>query len=461
MNDTLKKFTIVFGVNTQPLDKGIQKSETTIKKFGKVFNSVVATYFSYKVFQGAIQGFNDLNTKISNASDLMGYSSENLSALGGALKRFGGDTDSAISSLNSLSKGLQEARFGGGALVEVAKRYGITFTQSNGKLMSAEGLLMSLSKQMGRYDRQTRVAIASQLGLDDSLTRAFTDGGEELRKLIAEQKRFGVVSQKDIKLTTQFTKATLNLRDSFNGVVRMFSRLVLPALTKLLKLITRFVEFLKKHKQLVVIFFTALLVAMLPVLALLGKMAIASAVAFAPIFAVVAVVSAIALIIEDIYGYFMGWDSVTGDLAKKFPILGKALEAIRPIVMGIADVFKSIYEWITDPTWEKFANIFKVAGENIKTFILGALESVSAVFSGLIEKMTGFFGGLGGQVMDFLGFSNAPAISGGGNSQTNTNNITNNVTQNISSATPQQLANDFNALAIGSVNQQRQQQGVR
>ena len=462
MNETLKQYTIAFGVNTKPLEQGIQKSESTLKKFAKTFNAIAATYFSYKVFQGVIKGFADFNTKLGQSISLSGYSSENVTALGGALKRFGGDTNSAISSLNSLNSALHDAKFGGGALIETAKKYGIAFTDSNGKLMDAETLLYSLGNQLGKYDKQTRVAIASNLGLDESIVRAFSSGNGELKKLIDNQRKFGVISKQDIKISDGFNNAILDLKDSFAGITRALARFILPMLTKLIKLATQFIEFLKRHKQLVIAFFGALLIAMTPILAVFLKMAIASATAFAPIYAVVAVVAGIAAVVEDIYYYFMGWDSVTGDLVKRFPALGKALEFIRPLVMGIADTFSAIVDWIKDPTWDKFVNIFKVAGDAIKTYLLGALDLVKQSLSWIYDKTIGLLSKMGKWIGIGGGDTPAPApavVSASGGGQTN--NITNNVTQNITSATPKQLADSVNSLAVGSINAQRQQQGGR
>lgn len=459
MASNVKEFKVTINANTKPLEAGLKKTESSIKNFAKMFNGVVATYLSYKVFQSAIMGFTDMNLKISQATEAMGYSVENVSALGGALKRFGGDTDSAINSLNSLSKSLHEAKYGGGALIDVARKYGVAFTNSNGSMMNAENLLMSLGKQLGRYDRQTRMAIANQLGLDEAMVRAFADGGAELSKLIQQQKRFGVVSQADIKLSKNFNNAILDLKDSFGGVIKIFSRIVLPSLTKLLKLVTRFIEFLKKHKQLVIIFFGALAVAMLPVLAIFLKMAIASATAFAPIYAVVAIVSAIALIIEDIYYYFMGWDSVTGDLVQKFPLLGKVLEFIKPLVVGIVDTFSAIIDFLKDPSWDSFVNIFKVAGEAIKKYLLGALEKVKEMLMWIVDKFMGLINKIGG----WLGFGGGdetqappPVINGSGGGGNTTNNATYNVNQNITTDNGKAVADSFNT-AIRSVNQQKAQ----
>lgn len=456
MNDVLKQFRIVFGIDTKPLDSGVQKAESTLKRFGRVFNSIAATYFSYKIMQGVINGFAEFNTRLSHSTSLMGYNVENVTALGGALKRFGGDTQSVINSLNALNSGLHEAKFGGGALIETAKRYGIAFTNSNGKLMSAEQLLSSLSAQLQKYDKQTRVAIASQLGLDEGLVRAFSNGGAELQRLIDKQKQFGIVTAKDVKISDNFNNAILDLKDSFAGVTKSLARFILPLITKLLKLVTQFMEFLKKHRQFVIAFFSALLVAMLPILAIFAKMAIASAAAFAPIYAVVGVITAIALVAEDIYYYFMGWDSVTGDLVKKFPLLGKALEAIRPVFVAIKQAFSDIMDFLVDPSWDNFINIFLNIGKAIVEMLEKPIARIKSLLSDVVDSVKSFV--MDNAIVKFIfGENSAPVVPTTNNTSTTNNNVQ--VTQNISSATPKALADETKGLLTSQINQQRQQVG--
>lgn len=456
MNDVLKQFRIVFGIDTKPLDSGVQKAESALKRFGSVFSSIAATYFSYKIMQGVINGFAEFNSKLGHSTSLMGYNVENITAMGGALKRFGGDTQSVITSLNALNSGLHEAKFGGGALIEVAKRYGLSISTSNGKLMSAEQLLKSLSYQLQRYDKQTRVAIASQLGLDESLVRAFSNGGKELQRLIDKQKQFGIITAKDVKISNNFNNAVLDLKDSFSGIVKMFARFVLPLLTKLIKLLTSFVEFMKKHKQFVIAFFSALLVAMLPILAIFAKMAIASAAAFAPIYAVVGIITAIALVAEDIYYYFMGWDSVTGDLVKKFPLLGKALEAIRPVFVAIKQAFSDIMDFLADPSWDNFINIFLNIGKAIVEMLEKPIARIKSLLSDIVDSVKSFI--MDNAIVKFIfGENSTPVVPTTNNTSTTNNNVQ--VTQNITSATPKALADETKGLLTSQINQQRQQVG--
>lgn len=458
MENIIEQFKVVFGLDNSQFNDGIKETETTFKKFATNIVSIAGTYFSAQIFAGLLTQYAEFNNQLANSIKMLDISAEEASALGGVLKRYGGDVNSATSSLQSLSRALQEAKFGGGALIEVAKKYGIAFQNSDGSLMNSSQLLRSLGSQVTRFDKQTQLAIGSALGLDESLIRALSDGTANFNKLLARQKEFGVVTKEDLKLSSQFEMAMLDLKDSFGGVTRMLARLFMPIVTKMVNAFVDFIEYLKKHKALLLAFFSALLVALTPILATFIQMAIASATAFAPFYGIVAVITTIALICEDIYGYFMGWDTITGDLVKKFPALGVALEAIRPIVMGIKNVFVSIIDWLKDPTWEKFVNIFKTAGQVIKDLLMKPIRAVLDMINSAIDTLTGWL--TDNPVIKWIMGDDAPkapppppAPPAQVQSSNTTNNV--NVTQNIQSPTPKQLADQTNNLLQG-INSQRE-----
>lgn len=513
MNDILKEFKIVFGLDNKGLESGLKQSESSLIKFGKVFGGIAASIASYQLFKGIVTDFVAFNTELKNNIDFLGLSTEKTTALGNALKRFGGDTNSVINSVQSLAGHLEAAKQGGGALVEASKKFGIGFSP----FASAEDTLESLAKQMKNYSAQQRVAIAQSLGLDKSLVLAFKDGGAELENLIKKQKELGVTTQKDLEISKNFNNAFLDLKDIFSALMRDFSRVVLPAFTKLVKLFSQFIMFLRNHKALVIGFFAALLVALTPILLVFAKMAIASVAAFAPIYAIIGVITAIAAILEDIYYYFMGWESVTGKLVKKFPVLASILEVIRPIVVGIFETFSNIIDFISDPSWDSFLNIFKGLGNMIKDTINGALEFLISLvdklakkfsflapilnplkavivfikdaFAALFDMIANFsFDALisgikdfGKSIKDSIGgfFDSINPFSGGKQAEltpalqatpqmpsnayntqnANTYNINQNINQQISTATPKALADSTNKAMVDSVNQMRQQRG--
>lgn len=513
MGDILKEFKIVFGLDNKPLEQGIQKSENSLKSFGKALGALAATYLTADIFKGVINGFVDFNLQLSNGLALTGGNVEEVSALGNAMKRFGGDTNSVINTMKTMNSHLHEAKYGGGALIEVAKKYGLVISKG----ASAEQTITKLASQMGRFNRQTRVAIASQLGLDEAMTRAFADGGKELERLVNKQKALGVVTEKDLEISNQFNNAILDLKDLFSALMRDFARVVVPLFTKLVDLFYSFVEYVRKHKVLVLGFFAALVIALSPILIILAKMALASVAAFAPFYAIVAIITTLALIFEDIYYYFMGYDSVTGKLVEKFPLIASILNVIKPIVIGIVETFSNLLDFIINPSWDNFLNIFKSLGKVIIGTIKTPFEWLQMTVDKLIEKfpligvvlkpvkvivdniveafkwlmdalanfsLDGLKKGLesiknsvsdfGSNLLDkanplnwFKGDEKelkTPAVPTQ-NSVTNANNnnvynVNNNINQNITSATPQQLANSTNNIMLNSINQQRQQMGA-
>lgn len=382
MEQVLKQFTIAFGLNNTTLKSGLKDSENALNTFVNTAKRLLGAWVSFEFFKSAISNFIEYTMQLSNASLITGESAQSINALGGALKRFGGNTESAINAIKSINQHLHEAEFGGGALIEVSKKYGVVISKG----ATAEQTLLNLSKQMARFDRQTRVAIASQLGLDEAMVRAFEGGGKELEGLINQQKGLNLVSPKDESIAKRFSYALMDLKDIFTALMRDFARVILPSFTKLLNLFTGFVEFLRKHKIFVTAFFAGVLLALTPILLTLGKIAVASSLAFAPFYAIGAVIAGVALVFEDLLYYFKGYDSVTEKLVKRFPLLAVLIEPLRPIVLSIYDTFKSIYELITAPSWENLTKAFKSVGNVIKSLIELPLKAIKSLIEGLIQR---------------------------------------------------------------------------
>lgn len=463
MNEVIEQFKVVFGFDDKPLQDGIKKTESSLKGLGKVFGSLMASFVSFQAIKSITADYMNYNVQLGLNSSLIGANVSELDALGNAMQYFGGDTNSATASLKSLNSHLEQAKFGQGALIEVAKKYGVV-VDAYSKPMDA---LKQLSGQMGKFSDSQRLAIAQQLGLDDSMVRAFGNP-DLLNKYIDRMNALGTATEEDVKLADEFSGSITYLKQIFNALTRDFARVILPAFTKLVDLFSSFIEWVRKHKQLVVIFFGMVLIAMSPILIMFGKMAIASAVAFAPVIAIGAVLAGISLVIEDIYGYFMGWDSVTGDLVKEFPILGTILESIKNVVMSIVDVFGKLIDWVKDASWEKFKNLFISIGSIIK-------DSILAPFDGLMDMMSNIGGMFKSLLPDwavklvdkFIGgdtVAPAPAVpmqsSVVNKTQSSNYNVNNNFNQNIQTASPQQFADQTNKQILDSLNNARQSQGA-
>lgn len=373
----LKEFVIKLGFDGAELDKGIKQSEQKLQKLASTMKNLIGGYFTYQAMSGIIRAYQDFNMQISNAQQLLGGNVSDLSAMARAMKRFGGDTNSVIGALKSMNSHLHQARFGGGALIEVAKKYGVAVYGYK----SADKALLALAKQMQGYDRQTKLAIMSQLGLDEAMQRAFMDGGKELERQIAKQGALGVETEEDIKLSQEFNNSVLDMKDMFSALAREMLRGIMPLIRSFVDFLYKFIEALRKNRAFAIGFFTSLAILLSPIVLMFLKMAAASIAAFAPFYAIAAIVTIVVALIEDLYYYFMGWDSATGELVKKFPILKKIIEPLRPVIMGIVKLVQDVIKWFKDPSIENFKNIFTGLESTIKS----VLDTISNAFGELFE----------------------------------------------------------------------------
>lgn len=393
-SNTLAEFAFKIFADTKDLQQGLKEAESQTEKttetlekksksstkiaenafanLGKELKKLAVGFISLSATIGAFKAFRDFTTELDNTQQLLGGNVGDLAAMSRAMTRFGGDISSVKGALENMNSKMQEARFGGGALIEVARRYGVMISP----YQKADKALLSLAKQMRGFSLETKRAIMNQLGLDEAMQRALLDGGAELEKQIQKQKLLGVETEADIQMVRDFNNAWLDLKDIFAALSRELMRAVVPILKGLVNVFYRFVELIRENKVFVTAFFIGVMLALTPILAILAKMAIATIIAFAPFIAIGAVIAAIAAIFEDLYYYFMGWDSATGQLVKKFPFLKKVIEPLRPIIVGLVNIFKKFINLITNPSMDGLKDLF---------------SEVEGVFKGMIDAIFGYF----------------------------------------------------------------------
>lgn len=372
------------------VEDATKKSADGFAKIGEQLSVLAKAYVGFQALKNLTFDFAQSTLALADKTALLGTSVSSVDALGGALKRFGGSTEDAVSSLNSLQSAMTEAKRGGGALIEVAKRWGV-YTSP---FQSTEDALISLGKQMGRFSVQQRVAIGRQLGLSDSLLRAFADGGDELERMINKQKELGTITEEDVKISTKFNNAWLDLQDIFGAIRRDIARFLLPIVTSFLNVFTGFFEWVRQHKIAVLAFFGALAtifaVGLIPKVLLFAKVLKTSLLLASPFLKLFAIITTIALVFEDLYYYSQGWDSATGELLKKFPGLKPLIEPLVKIVTKIVDIFKKIVAYLENPSWDNFKAIIASIGEGIKEALLAPFDILSEGVDLLLQKFPQF-----------------------------------------------------------------------
>lgn len=375
-------------------EKNIKRADISMQGLANTLKRLALAYVSMSAFKATLESYTAFNTQLINANQLLGLETQSLAEMGRAMTRFGGNLESTIGALKSMNSHLQQAKFNGGALVDIARKYGIQISA----YQKADKALLSLAKQMKGFSLETKTAIMSQLGLDEAMQRALIDGGAELERQIQKQRALGVETDEDIKLTKDFNEAMLDLKDIFSALAREMMRGIMPFLRGLVDKMIFFVDIIRKNEIFVKGFFIGITIALMPILAILAKMAIATLTAFAPFIAIGVAVAGVAAIFEDLYYYFMGWDSATGELVKKFPHLKKVIDPLKPVIMGIMNVFSKIWALIKNPSWRAFGDTLK----SIFTLPMDALQTLAEGLKSWFDSL-GQMDGVAGAVFRAFG----------------------------------------------------------
>lgn len=335
-------------------------NDNLVKKnmqLAKSVTGLISTYFGFKkilseVFQFA-GGGEDLLLMANNA----GVGAEQLERYGIALQNYGGGLSSAASTLSNLNQQMQDLRFGkGGAIQEAALRYGISVHGKNG-LATGEEMLYNIARRMETLGHAQQLDLGRKLGLDPSTIALLQGGVENLTKELEKASKYSVYTPEDIENSRKFQMALRELKQSLQQVWATVSRALLPVITKIMNVVSRFFQFLSDHKGFVLGFLAAISVA-------LGIIAIKSIIATAPfwlmVLAIAAIGAAIGLLVDDFMTFLEGGESCIGDLIDAFTDfweflvgLGKAIgDFFKGIWDSIVAGITGVFDWILEK-WNK------------------------------------------------------------------------------------------------------------
>ena len=386
--------------------------------------------------------------KLDEAAQARGYSTESLSALGGAAKIAGGSVEGLLGSLDALDTSLTQIDVTGKSrAAPFLKELGIDLESVAYKGKSAMELLLPIADSFEKLSKQQQIGMGRKLGFDQGTIMLLQMGRREIEAQIAKQKELGVVTAAQAELSGKFNDEIDYTRMAFRGVWLAVAESVLPALMRGMELLQKFAGFLKQHSQFVVGLMialgTAIAVFVLPPLI---KMAAAALIAFAPFFVIGAVVAALgaafALMYEDVMIFLEGGNSMLGRLLEKFPMLAEVAKAV-----GAA--FGLVWDGIK---WggEVVLKILEVIWDIIKG-IVGSIGSVIGAVLSVAGKAAGLFGGSLGSVIGAAQETLATASSSPIASQTS-NSISNSqrsrsTAVNIGEVKVQTAATDANGIA--------------
>jgi len=348
-------------------ESNLKEVGKTIAKIGAGLTAATAGIFAFttKITEG--------NDELLKTSQTIGTSVESLQELGFAARLNGGSVESMNSSLENLSKVAGESSRGVGAGVEAFGLLGISVNNANGELKSTDALFMETSDAIANLSTQAeRLELSQKLGISSDLLLTMQQGSEAIKRQREEAQKLGfVISESDAKASAEFNDELQRVTDSVKG---MFNTIGVGLSKEFRPMLEALKEWWIANKELVKqkieVFFKAIIKGakffwnlIKRIVVVIDQMAQAmggwktAIIAITTVWALFnrqllimpAILFGIFLILEDLFKFFTGGDSLFGsalqDLDKfleKFPILKKMFDGLKAVINIVVDGWKQI-----------------------------------------------------------------------------------------------------------------------
>ena len=413
----LEAFTFFFGTEgTDKVKKDIKdvkqdtdkvtESNSSLKKGFEELLGVIAPLTAAYAGLRAVMNFANENDQLWQMSQLSGISARAISELGFAMGEFGGNAQTAAHTVQNLQMQIMQLRrTGSGALLHAGMMYGIGFSTDPTKMME------NIARRMQTLNPMMRMDLGRMLGLDNATILMLSKGVKNLREEMERAKRYTFIDEKMVEQAHEFKRTFAEFSAILGGIGIDIATVIAPYAQDIMTFARDSLEYIKKHK-----FF------ILEIAGILGSIAgvwgtfklITN-----PLAQALALITAIAIVGEDIYGYFNGMESKLGEILADSPELKKTVDEIGESVKDIwqyvksGDMYKDIkleFEkvkkwWEETPLEEKQAQIKVVLSEAwdriVKKMEQYATE-INAIWAQFVVDMKPLFNQLGNQLAAFI-----------------------------------------------------------
>ena len=425
---TLEELKIVLGLDSSGVKKGAKDAEDTISKtvstivtkLGALSAAFAAAFSIGAQFQPYLQQA-DAMGKLANAIDV---DIEKMDAWGQAAARSGGSAEAFQGSLQSLTAQLaRQATMGTSRAAKLLEGAGIDAGEL-GRQRDAFAVMMDLAEKAETMGKAEFFGLARALGLDQGTIMLLQQGRQGLKDLVYEMKKYGVYTKEDADLTANFNDNMANSQKAFHSLSTIIFRMILPALNKFHAMFNDAMALLIQHETFVKVFIGGIALAitsmLLPALKLLA--ARLAALALNPVVlkltAIIALITLLALAIEDMFGWMDGkdaewadfwaelWGTSDPDKAKeKFENFKKSVvQFFTDIQAGFGEFGKIVAKVVLrimhlGESWDIISEAFKKRIEQITN----KWEELTASFSSGIDRIKSWFSSLGEVIQNAFG----------------------------------------------------------
>lgn len=356
------------GAETQLAESALREADATarrvgdsmsqaLKKPGEAMQGTARLIESVKGFLGgfiaplagavAIGGmfgnFISQGTQLSALSSKLGRDVREIDAWGAAVEQAGGSAAAFQSTLDSFDKGMREAAVsGGGGNLEMLYLLGIRATDARGKLRSLTDILPDLAKRIEGMSNARSRTILEKMGLDDGTIMLLQKGGKAVEDLMRDMRDFAF-TKRDTDAADAFSGAMSGLKRAGQSVANVLFRELIPIIVRLSDAAKEFFRVLVQHEPFVLSFFAVLTAASMKFL-----LAWAANPVVLSILAIIAVIGALALVIDDLYAYTQGGGSRWKDFWAQFGTAEELSQKLSKALANLKAIGKGVFEGLKD-----------------------------------------------------------------------------------------------------------------
>lgn len=326
-----------------------------------------------------------------------GLSVEGLQELGRVAELNGSSMEAVTSSIGEMTMRIGEfVSTGEGEMADIAKRLGMSFKDSQGKVKDATQTFTELSDKMRGMSHAEKFSLLDKMGIDRSMVQMLSLSREELDKSLKQARDWGVVTTEQADAAAEFNNSLKDLRMGYSSVSTQVALSFLPMLKDI---IDGMREWLHANADLIknglhhlgeIIFSVAGMIRrLLPLIGLatagfviwkiaaIGLRTVLSTI-FSPVLLITAAIVGILLVIDDLVVAMQGGQSVIADF-----FMDTWGIDIVPGLLAIKDAVMVVVDFIID--------VFKQGIENIKLLFSALSKLVTGDFQGAWDDVVKSF----------------------------------------------------------------------
>lgn len=322
---------------TEGTTKKADKMGNSFVQNGKKIVQVLAPIVGVAALINRTMNFASSAEEMSFLAQNTGLAAEKFQALAIAAENYGGTAEGIAGSLRGLNSNLNNMRLGkgGGGVEDAAVTYGINLYGANG-LATADELLMNVAKRFESLDEARQIDLGQRLGLDEGTIRLLQTGVANVQAELERGRKYSLFSAEDVENSRKFERTMRDIKLGLAQIFGVVARSLLPSFTGLGEKTRAVIDYLLEHGEAVKGFFMALS-------AVMGVLAIKSALALWPIWAVIAAAAVLGAIIEDFMAWMHGEDSF---FERLFGDPEPFKQAVDETIGWIKEKVGALWDWI-------------------------------------------------------------------------------------------------------------------